>query len=72
MVAIAWTSPENPRFALHASVGEGGKRIANLGHTAQGIMLCLNPSGASGNPVADMRRSRIGGEQTGPGITSIC
>lgn len=48
MVTIAWTSPENPRFALHASVGEGGKRIASLGRTAQGIMLCLYPSGASG------------------------
>lgn len=41
------------------------------GRMAHGIMLCLNPSGVSGNPVADVRRSRIGGEQTGPGITSI-
>jgi hypothetical protein len=45
---IVWTTPQNPAHFIHASIGEGGRRIASLGRTAQGVILCVFPDGASG------------------------
>jgi hypothetical protein len=45
---IVWTTPESPAHFQYASMGEGGRRIALLGRTAQGVILSVFPSGASG------------------------